>query len=130
MWTEFWDMHSGGDLKEKWSQIFIEAPENEAVIIFQNRFGHNPHRVTCTCCGSDYAVEEYYSLERATAFHRGCGYDEEGNTIEQPSTDTWRTYKTLDEFLKQDNILVVREEEIQDWEREGTLRVQGYVWLD
>jgi len=50
------DMHSGGDLKEKWQYIYIEAPEEEAKVIFYNRFGHNPNRVTCTCCGKDYSI--------------------------------------------------------------------------
>ncbi len=33
MWTEFYDMHSGGNLKTQWETIFIEAPEDEAVKI-------------------------------------------------------------------------------------------------
>lgn len=37
MWTEFWDMHSGGGQKEKWAKIYIEAPEEEARVIFYNR---------------------------------------------------------------------------------------------
>jgi len=57
-WTHFMDMHSGGGQKEKWAHIYIEAPENEARVIFYNKFGHNPDRVTCTCCGNDYSVIE------------------------------------------------------------------------
>ena len=45
MWTHFWDMHSGGGQKEKFGHCYIEAPENEAKVIFYNRFGHNPERV-------------------------------------------------------------------------------------
>jgi hypothetical protein len=75
MWTKFWDMHSGGGTKEKWEQIYIEAPEEESKIIFYNRFGHNPKRITCTCCGSDYSIEENESLEQASGFHRNCAYD-------------------------------------------------------
>ncbi|KKN26710.1 hypothetical protein LCGC14_0871900 [marine sediment metagenome] len=43
MWIQFWDMHSGGELKEKWHYIYIEADsEQQAKVIFYNRFGHNP----------------------------------------------------------------------------------------
>ena len=70
-WTHFWDMHSGGGCKEApYEHIFIEAPLEEAVRIFYNRFGHNPYRVSCTCCGEDYSVSEYDTLEEATAYHR------------------------------------------------------------
>lgn len=73
MFTQFWDMHSGGGTKEEpYDMIFIEAPLEEAKIIFYNRFGHNPERVTCTCCGEDYSIDEYITLKRATAYHRGC----------------------------------------------------------
>lgn len=65
MWTHFWDMHSGGRKKEKFAHCFIEAPEEEAKVIFYNRFGHSADRVTCTCCGEDYAVTEYESLAEA-----------------------------------------------------------------
>lgn len=74
MWTEFMDMHSGGGQKEKFAYCFIEAPEDEAKIIFYNRFGHNPERVTCTCCGEDYSISEYKTLEQATAYERNCEY--------------------------------------------------------
>lgn len=70
-WTQFWDMHSGGGQKLDWSQIFIEAPEDEARRVFYARFGRNPNNVTCGCCGADYSVSESDSLEEATAYHRG-----------------------------------------------------------
>lgn len=58
MWTRFYDMHSGGDTKEDYQIILIEAKEELAKLIFYNRFGHNPDRVSCTCCGSDYWADE------------------------------------------------------------------------
>lgn len=80
-WTHFMDMHSGGGLKEPgYSHIFIEAPENEAVVIFYNRFGHNPYRVSCSCCGEDYGVYEYDSLAEATRYGRNANEDEERST--------------------------------------------------
>lgn len=73
VWTRFMDMHSGGGTKEPpYEYIYIEAPENEAKVIFYNRFGHNPERVSCTCCGDDYSISEEKSLEQATAYERNC----------------------------------------------------------
>lgn len=72
MWTLLWDMHSGGSQKEKWAKIYIEAPEEEAKIIFYNRFGHNPERVSCTCCGSDYSISSDEDLKQLSGYHRGC----------------------------------------------------------
>lgn len=85
-WTRFMDMHSGGELKEKWQYIYIEAPQAEAEVIFYNRFGHNPHRVSCTCCGSDYSIAESPSLEQATGYDRNCHYaymDTKGREVPQ-----------------------------------------------
>ena len=53
------DMHSGGKCKEEpFEHIYIEAPQEEAELIFFNRYGHNPNRVSCTCCGEDYNISE------------------------------------------------------------------------
>ena len=73
MWTLFWDMNSGGGLKEApYGKVYIEAPEEEAKIIFYNKFGHNPERVSCTCCGEDYAISEGPTLLQVSGCHRGC----------------------------------------------------------
>lgn len=71
-WTRFMDMHSGGGQKGPAAKILIEAPEAEARVIFFNRFGLNPDRVSCTCCGEDFGVGEHDSLAEATAFDRNC----------------------------------------------------------
>jgi hypothetical protein len=63
-------MNSGGGQKEKWGQIFIEAPRDEAIAVFYARFGHNPERVSCTCCGEDYAIDTDGSLAAITAYER------------------------------------------------------------
>lgn len=132
VWTSFWDMHSGGGQKENWSKIFIEAPEEEAEVIFQNKFGHNPHRVTCTCCGPDYSIDEHETLEQATGYHRGCAYgkDDEEGYIEKPSGESWRKYMTLEEYLSTGDALAIYEKDILPDERIGELREQGYVWMD
>ena len=135
MWTQFMDMHSGGGQKLKWAYIYIEAPEKEAEIIFQNRLGRNPHRVTCTCCGSDYSITEDKTLKRATAYERGCqwvkvaGEDGGGHYVEKPSKGyAWHEYKTLDEYLKQDDVLFIYKKDIKPEELEGELRAEGYCW--
>lgn len=135
MWTQFMDMHSGGGAKEEWEYIYIEAPEKEAAVIFYNRFGHSPFRVTCTCCGADYATTEASSLEQVTAFERGCMYDQGSECyLEKGGADCIPVlhppYRTLDEYLKSKDILVIREAEIRPEEKSGTLPIQGYVWQD
>lgn len=117
VWTRIWDMHSGGDLKEPFSKCYIEAPEDEAVSVFYARFGHNPHRVTCTCCGPDYDVEEYETLEKATFYLRRGGW---GKDHPMP----------LDEYLALDEVRVIRASEITDAERHFEVPQQGYVWKD
>lgn len=159
MWTQFWDMHSGGGAK-LWRQtdgrvsaeggmfyradaakpvekIYIEASEKEAVRVFYNRFRRNPHRVTCTCCGDDYSVSEGESLEQLTAYHRGCafktvkGEDGGGHYAESPSKDyRGKSYMTLDQYTAQSDVLVIRADEILPAERGGEVPEQGYVWRD
>ena len=69
MWTRFMDMHSGGYAKEApYEYIYIEAPQQQAEVIFYNRFGHNPNRVTCTCCGQDYSIGESEDFAQASAW--------------------------------------------------------------
>jgi ribosomal protein S27E len=58
------DMASGGNIKEKYEFIYIEAPEEEAKIIFYNRFDHSPTRVSCTCCGEDYWIKSGEELSK------------------------------------------------------------------
>ena len=74
MWTEFWDMHSGGTTKENFEKCYIEAPEDEAIDIFISIFGHHPESVACECCGENYSISESETLAEATAYHRGCAF--------------------------------------------------------
>lgn len=69
-WTCFYDMHSGGGNKEMFDIINIEAPKDEAIVVFYNRFGHSPGRVSCPCCGPDYAVLESDIKERGRQRNR------------------------------------------------------------
>jgi hypothetical protein len=114
-WTCFFDMHSGGGNKEPWERIFIEAPEQEAKVVFYNRFGHNPSRVTCTCCGEDYSIDESETLEKATAYARGVG-------------SNYRTEVALEEYGKRKDVLIIDKESIHPDEYVGEVPDQGYVW--
>ncbi len=153
MWTQFWDMNSGGGLKEDWHYIYIEAPLEEAKVIFYNRFGHNPERVTCTCCSDDYSISEEETLEQITAFHRNCKYhgpprdkdglwgehNRKGRYFEEEevipkgfviSHDLhWGDYQTLDDYIGNDDVLVIYDKDIKKKERKGDIPEQGYVWV-
>lgn len=128
-WTLFWDMHSGGMAKEPpYEKIYIEAPEKEAKVIFYNRFGHNPDRVSCTCCGEDYSVSEHESLEQASGFHRNCKH-KENKWVEEPKSSRAKNYQTVEEYKKNKDVLVIHASEVMDHERHGDVPEQGYVWV-
>jgi len=133
-WVQFWDMHSGGGLKQPpYHYICIEAAsQEEAEVIFQNRFGRNPRRVTCTCCGPDYSIEELEpTLEEATSYHRGCRIADpfvEGPAPAGEPCSRGRKYVTLDEFRKREDVLVVFAGQVKPEERVGSLHEEGYVW--
>ena len=114
-WTLFWDMHSGGSSKTNWDKIYIQAPEAEAITIFENRMGRNPHQVACSCCGSDFSILESETLAEASAYHRNCRYiDGQGYVEEQGDLST---YQTLEDYIKLPNVLVIYDSEIELQER-------------
>ena len=154
VWTRFMDMHSGGGQKEKWSKILIETNEQEARAVFFRRFGHNPERVTCTCCGADYSISQEETLEEITGYDRNCRsawFRPDGTECEEG--EAWKRgvgitagysnryveeqctrhnlvpqYIPLQEYCAQDDVLVIASEEITDEERKTEVPVQGYVW--
>lgn len=85
MWTQFWDMHSGGETKIKpYEKIYIEADRNSAIEYFIKRFGRDPDNITCSCCGEDYNINEDKSIEQLTGYHRECRqayFDKNGKEI-------------------------------------------------
>lgn len=112
MWTSFWDMHSGGGCKEPpFELIFIEASQKEAEIIFYNRFGHNPNRVSCTCCGHDYSIDEEPTLEKSASYHIKS-----------------KGLNSLTVFLKEKDVKIIYDSEIKTSERKGSVPDQGYIW--
>jgi len=130
MWTCFWDMHSGGGQELQWSKIYIEAPEKEAISVFYRRFGFSPTRVSCTCCGEDYA---YYSSEgcaQITGFHRECHYDETAKRyVEVPRTPDGG-FLTIEEYVQLPDVHVIRAADITPEERATVVPKQGYVWVE
>lgn len=132
MWTRFMDMHSGGEPKEPQQYIYIEAPIEEAKVIFYNRFGHNPDRVTCTCCGDDYSIGESETLAEASGYDRGCRYDKmQKGYVDEPDTERWaRKYVTVEEYAKRKDVLIIPASNIKDGERVGQVPEQGYIWKD
>lgn len=155
VWTQFWDMHSGGGTKEPpYEFIYIEAPESVASLVFYNRFGHSPDRVSCTCCGEDYSVSEREDLAQLTAYHRGCRYaylDKDGNEvsqdaawksgvgiltgyvgkyIEKPDERYSKELVSLEDYLKQKDVLFIYAKDITEEEKKGSLPLSGYQWFD
>ncbi len=96
MWTRFFDMASGGKEKEDYHSIYIEASKETAKSIFMQRFGHDPDRITCFCCGNDYSITEG-TLEDLTACDRGCEWfrGKDGNYRHDPDSGI-----SIDEYQK------------------------------
>lgn len=125
-WTHFWDMNSGGGRKHDVAHIYIEAPEAEAIAVFYARYGHNPERVSCTCCGQDYAIDEYDSLEEATEYQRAKrDYDFDGERW-----DYMEKTVPLEEYIASREAWFIRAEAITADERSTKVPRQGYVWVD
>ena len=117
-WTLFWDMHSGGGTKEDpYEHIYIEAPQDEAETIFINRFGHDPNQVTCDCCGQDYAIDEHDSLHEASAYHRNDWGKKKG-TFSNSDLSPHSPPVTLDDYVKQKEVLVIWSKDIKPDERQ------------
>lgn len=135
--TRFMDMHSGGGTKlPPYERIYIEACEDEAIRVFYNRFGRNPNRVTCTCCGEDYSIDEYEDLAQASGFDRNCEYTDEyhetpGRYVEKAGSRSWRggVYRTLEEHLALPDVLFIPASDIKPEERVGDVPEEGYQWV-
>jgi len=113
-------MNSGGGQKEPFTLCFIEAPHDEACAVFYARFGHNPERVTCTCCGEDYLIDSG-KLENLTSYHRRAR-----PSFMSRSDDDLK--QSLAELEQRKNVVFIRAESITDSERKSDVPVEGYVW--
>jgi hypothetical protein len=148
VWVHVNDMHSGGGTKEDFEGVYIECEsEEQAAVIFYNRFGHSPHRVSCTCCGADYSIyDEGTDLMRATGFARGCRIinSPEGDHVnrliepEDEIPEGWTldpyqsraSYMTMEAYAAKEDILILRDEDIDPEHKTGSVPRQGYVWAE
>ena len=129
--TLFCDMHSGGGTKEEpFDEIIIEAPEDEARVIFYNRFGHSPDRVSCTCCGEDYSVSSEPTIEQLTGYHRNCAYEGKEYVEKHNGKSYSGPHVTVEEYAAREDVLFIPASEIKPEEREGDVPTSGYVWVD
>lgn len=128
MWTRFMDMHSGGGSKEKWEKILIEANEEEAKVIFYNRFGHNAERVSCTCCGEDYSISSHEDILRLTAYDRNCDWSKEKEGYVERS-NKWAKHIPFEKYKNNPKVLFIYSDDISDDERKGYVPSQGYHWI-
>lgn len=63
MYTLFYDLSSGGYQKEGFQKLAVNLSMDKAEKWFEETYGHDPYRMTCDCCGPDYSVYEFDSLE-------------------------------------------------------------------
>ena len=143
LWVHFWDMHSGGPAKEPATNIYIECDDQEeAVIIFINRFGHDPNNVTCNCCGEDYVINAPATLRQESGYHRGCPhivevrnpktglftdgvpndkyYYEPGEDVPEGwkiEASGWSDYQTLEEYCASEFVMLIHAKDIRPGQR-------------
>jgi hypothetical protein len=133
------DMHSGGRQKLDWPNIYIETVArngggaiDEAKSIFYAKFGRNPYRVTCTCCGEDYSLSCYDDFAQASAWERGCAYDKESKSYLEKPQDKKRSfhkYQTIEEYIASGEAKVIYKDEVDDADRHHSLPTEGFVWM-
>lgn len=100
-WTRFEDMHSGWYKKvPPYGNIFIEAPEDEAITIFYNRFGRGPNS------RKDYLIDQFDTLEDATYLER------------QPMFYPTSERMSVEEYGERKEVLYIPKSDIKPEERE------------
>lgn len=99
MWIRFMDMYSGGGCKTEYEYIYIEADsEEEGIDIFKDKFYQDPYDIGCECCGQNFSVSEYKTLQDATMYER--------------QTYSPKRHIPLEEYVKQSGVLVIRKEKM------------------
>lgn len=66
--TLFSDLYSGGSRSSNFDYGYILAEEQSAVEQFSETYG-DPYTIGCPCCGSNYSVIEFDSLEELLSYH-------------------------------------------------------------
>jgi len=122
-WTTFWDMHSGGGLKEPpYEKIYIELPRDAAIAEFKRRFGHDPTNVACQCCGQNYSISTDVSLKQATGHHRNC------ETLKTPRRDDGR-FKNNDPVIRKHLYLDPDDDIPEGYEKKNRLFDKRADWI-
>jgi hypothetical protein len=69
----FYDLHSGGYPKEDDKELIVirACCYDNAISKFIEKFGHDPRDIACECCGENYSISEYDSLEEIGRNYRG-----------------------------------------------------------
>ena len=117
-WTKFWDMHGGGTLKGDFQYYYINEKQDKAAIVFYNKFGIDPYRTTCYCCGEDYAVSEHKTLTSATGYHRGCEWSQvKKDYVNKP--DPKANYISLKKYKEQKDVLIIYKKDITREDTKG-----------
>lgn len=71
MFFRFFDMASGGRDKTKYETIIIEADnEQQAAQVFESKLEIDPYNTTCDCCGPDFSISSYETLDLAQQYDR------------------------------------------------------------
>lgn len=110
VWTLFKDMYADGYFQHKGIEFYlVEAREKDAIGMFMDETKCDPTRTTCKCCGQHFSILEYDSVFQATGSERNCRYDKELDLFieEQDVSGSLLKYKSLKEFLSQQNVLII-----------------------
>ena len=79
MWTQFSDAHSGGRLKTAYEDIYIEAPKEQAKVIFRFKFGVDPdNEFNDGGWESDYNIYEAETVGTLWEMDPDEEFDDEG----------------------------------------------------
>jgi hypothetical protein len=85
--AKFQDLLSGGILKVKGKDIiYMETAPGTSRDAFKEYFGFDPLNTYCDCCGKDFCISEFDSLENATHKERTRDRDENGKI---PNTESY-----------------------------------------
>jgi len=104
--TRFEDTYTGGEQKLEYEYIYIQAPFQKAIDAFTERFGRDPRLTTCQCCGMDYDIETFQTLEEASGFERD-GYWVDGEFHDEPRDPAYSQYIELEDWLERDGVLYI-----------------------
>lgn len=99
MWTQIKDDTGGGHSITGFSLLFMECPYEEALAAFEAWTGQDHARSTPEY-GSIIDMREFDSLQEASAYQRGCGYDNQARRWTEGPGSSWQTYQPFEAWLE------------------------------